>query len=110
MESEESGRAQHRKGIAEARFAEENKSDTDTARIIKQMPAKVGPDLHERRELRRHPPTLGPQRVCSAERATTQTPAKGHSKSKNSDRPNDAHPPRIGVDPGTENSHHNVQV
>ncbi len=84
------GRGRPRRGTTQARFAEEEGSDSDATRIVEQILAKLWPDLQQNREPSRRPPTPGPQKVCSAERETAQTPTKDHSKGKNSDKHNES--------------------
>ncbi len=60
MEGEEMGRGRLRRGTTQDRFAEEDESDLDAARIVEQILAKLGPDLHHSREPRRKPPKCPP--------------------------------------------------
>ena len=61
VEGEEMGRGQMRRGPVQARVTEEEGSDTEAARIVEQILAKLGPDLRQSREPRRRPHTPGPQ-------------------------------------------------
>ncbi len=54
-----------RRGPAQTSFPGEEGYDTEAAQIADQILAKLGADLHQSREPKRHPPTPGPQRVRS---------------------------------------------
>ncbi len=72
---------------AQVRFTEEEGSDTEAARIVEQILAKLGPGLRQSRELRRHPPTPRLQHVRSVEREMSQSGTRDTYKSKNGDKP-----------------------
>ncbi len=72
VEGEEMGRGRARRNPAQTRFAEESEVyESEATCIADQILAKIGPELQQSRDLKRRPPTPGPQRVCSAERVVT---------------------------------------
>ena len=61
----------------EEKFTDETDgSESEATRIADQIWAKIGPELRQSRDLKRRPPTPGPQRVWSDERTTTPPRAK----------------------------------
>ncbi len=86
VEGEEKGQGRMRSGPAQARFPEEG-PDTETARIVEQILAKLGPDLHHSRERKRSPSTPGPECVHSMVQEMSQSATRDISKSKNGDKP-----------------------
>ncbi len=80
VEGEEMGQSRTRRSPAQTRFAEESEGyESEATRIADQILAKLGLELRQSRDPKRQPPTPGPQRVCSAERAVTPPPCKDTS-------------------------------
>ncbi len=72
VEGEETGRGRMRRGLAQARFAEENEGyESEATGIADQILAKIRPELRQSWGPKRRPPMPGPQRVRSAERTAT---------------------------------------
>ncbi len=82
VENQEAGRGRPRRGSNQTRFSEGEGPETETDRIIDQLLARLGPELRQSRDSKRHPPTPGPHRVRSVERETSPAPPKEPSKNK----------------------------
>ncbi len=82
VENLEAGHGRPRRGLNQARFSEGEGPETETDRIVDQLLARLGPELRQSRDLKRRPPTLGPQRVRSVEWETSPAHPKEPSNNK----------------------------
>ncbi len=82
VENQEAGHRRPRRGSTQARFSEGEGSEAEGTRIVDQILARLGPELRQSRDLKRRPPTRGPQRVRSVEREVSPASPKEPSKNK----------------------------
>ncbi len=86
IENQETGQGHQRRGSTQTQFLEEEGPETEATCIAEQILAKLGSELRQSRDLKRCPPTPGPQQVRSVERETSSAPSKDYSKSKSPDK------------------------
>ncbi len=82
VENQEAGHGRQRRGPTQAQFLEEERPETEAIWKVDQIFARLGPELRQSRDLKRHPPTPGPQLVRSVEREVFPAPLKEPSKNK----------------------------
>ena len=88
VEGKETGRGHSCRGSAQARLKVESGGyESDATQIAGQILAKLKPELRQSRDPKRRPPTPGPQRVCSAERAVTPPGRKDPLQIRNEKNP-----------------------
>ncbi len=82
VEDQKTGHGRQHRGSTQTRFSEGEGPETEAARIVDQILAKLGPELRQSRDPRRRPPRSGLQRVRSVDRETSPAPSKDSSKGK----------------------------
>ena len=82
VKNQETGHGRLRRRSIQTRFSEEGGPEAQATRIVKQILAKLRPELRQSRDPKRRPPIPGPQRVRSGDRETSPAPSKDSSKSK----------------------------
>ena len=86
VENQEAGHGRPHRRSTQARFSEEEGSEMEATQIVDQILARLGPELRQSRDLKRRPPTPGPQSVRSVDRETSPAPSEKPSKNKGSEK------------------------
>ena len=101
VENQEAGHRRSCRGTTQAWFSEGEGSETEATRIVDQILARLGPELRQSRDPKRHPPTPRPQCVRSVEWEVSPASPKEPSKNKGSEKTGERN---RGCSPSTDRS------